>query len=103
MSRAPLITRSSTRDLRPDLAATLAQLKPGDRIRIKQKVQINTLHMWDTETVGTFRHVNYLSTGLATDRVKKDDIVVVCLHFTKDNQELSSITLDENTLVERAS
>ncbi len=102
MSRSSQITRSSTRDLRPDLAATIAQLKPGDRIRIRQKVQINTLNMWDAETVGTFRHVNYLSTGLATDRVKKDDIVVVCVHFTKDNQELSSITLDENTQIERA-
>lgn len=101
MSRTPLITRSSTRDLRPDLVATLAQLKPGDRIKIRQKLQINTLHIWENETTGTFRHVNYLSTGLATDRVKKDDIVVVCLHYTKDNQELTSVTLDENTLVEK--
>lgn len=101
MSTPHLISRSSTRDLRPDLIATLSQLKEGDRIRIRQKVQINTLHIWETETEGTFRHVNYLRTGLATDRVKKDDIVVVCLHLVKDNKELSSVTLDENTIVEK--
>jgi hypothetical protein len=50
--------------------------------------------------VGTFRNVNYLVTGLATDRVPEDDIVVPAVHFTKDNGELSSITLDEHTRIE---
>ena len=30
----------------------------------------------------------------------EDDIVVVTVHFTKDNGELSSVTLDENSKVE---
>ncbi len=34
-----------------------------------------------------FRNVNFLATGLATDRVPEDDIVVVTVHFTKDNGE----------------
>ena len=34
--------------------------------------------------------------------MKEDDIVVPVVHFTKDNGELSSITLDENTVVEAA-
>jgi hypothetical protein len=37
---------------------------------------------------------------LATDRVPEDDIVVVAIHFTKDNGELSSVTLDENSRIE---
>ena len=42
---------------------------------------------------GTFRHANFLVTGLATDRVPEDDIVVVAVHFTKDpHGELSSVT-----------
>ena len=49
---------------------------------------------------GIFRDVNYLATGLATDRVPEDDIVVVAVHFTKDNGELSSVTLDEHTKIE---
>jgi hypothetical protein len=44
--------------------------------------------------------VKYLVTGLATDRVPEDDIVVVSVHFTKDNGELSSVTLDEQSQVE---
>ena len=41
-----------------------------------------------------------LATGLATDRIPEDDIVVVTVHFTKDNGELSSVTLNENSRIE---
>ena len=44
--------------------------------------------------------LNHLATGLATDRVPEDDVILVAVHFTKDNGELSSITLDEHTQVE---
>jgi hypothetical protein len=49
---------------------------------------------------GVYRDVNYLATGLSTQRVPEDDIVVPTVHFTKDNGELSSITLDEHTRIE---
>ena len=58
------------------------------------------MKQWTTTVIGVFRHINYLATGLSTDRVPEDDIVVVAVHFTKDNGELSSITLDENTKIE---
>ena len=48
----------------------------------------------------TLMGVGSLATGLATQRVPEDDIVVVTVHFTKDNGELSSITLDENSKIE---
>jgi len=41
-----------------------------------------------------------LVTGISTDRLPKDDIIVPTLHFLKDNQELSSVALDENSRVE---
>jgi hypothetical protein len=91
---------SATRPVRPELAALLRSLKPGQRIRLTQTVAINTRHHWPTTVEGTFRDVNFLATGLSTDRVPEDDIVVVTVHFTKDNGELSSITLDENSRVE---
>ena len=53
-----------------------------------------------TTTTGIFREIRYLATGLSTDRVPEDDIVVATVHFTKDNGELSSITLDEQSKVE---
>lgn len=91
---------SSTRPVRPELASLLRGLKPGQRIRIIQTVRMNSLSQWTTTVEGTFRHINFLATGLATQRVPEDDIVVVAVHFTKDNGELSSITLDESSQVE---
>ena len=82
-------------------AQLLRSLKPGQKIRIRQTVRINCRRSWTTEEiVGTFRGVNYLATGLATERIPEDDVVVVTVHFTKDNGELSSVTLDENTVIE---
>ncbi len=89
---------SSTRPVRPELAALLRGLRPGQRIRITQTVRVG-MKQWQTNVIGTFRDVNFLATGLATERVPEDDIVVVTVHFTKDNGELSSVALDENSEV----
>jgi hypothetical protein len=91
---------SSTRPVRPELAAVVRSLKLGQRIRITQKVRMNCRWGWDTTVEGIFRDVNFLATGLATDRVPEDDIVVVTVHFTKDNGELSSVTLDDHSRIE---
>ncbi len=91
---------SSTRPVRPELANLLHSLKPGQRIRLTQEVRINCRSHWPAVVEGTFRNVNFLATGIATERVPEDEIVVVTVHFTKDNGELSSITLDENSKIE---
>ncbi len=93
------ILPSSTRPIRPALAAVVRSLRPGQRIRITQTVRLNCRKEWKATVEGVFREVNYLATGLATDRVPQDDIVVVTVHFTKDNGELSSVTLDEFSLI----
>jgi azurin len=95
--------RSSTRTFRPELVRLLNSLKPGQRIRITHQVRVGTTATWTATVEGVFRGINHLATGLATDRVPEDDIVVVALHFTKDNGELSSVTLDEHTQVEALS
>jgi hypothetical protein len=100
MSNAPASLPSSTRPVRPELAAVLKGLQPGARIKITQTVRINGRHTWPAVVEGTFRNLNYLVTGIATHRVPEDDIVVVTVHFTKDNGELSSVTLDENSKIE---
>jgi hypothetical protein len=93
--------QSSTRAIRPELSALLRSLKPGQKIRVRQKVRINSRRFWMTQDViGTFRALNYLATGIATDRVPEDDIVVVAVHFLKENGELSSITLDDDSQIE---
>jgi hypothetical protein len=99
MSQPSSTIPSSTRPVRPELAAVLRSLKPGQPIRITQTVRVG-LKQWTTTVSGTFRELNYLATGLATDRVPQDDIVVVTVHFIKDNGELSSVTLDEQSKIE---
>jgi hypothetical protein len=93
----PQALPSSTRSIPLALTTLIRSLKPGQRIRIIQTVRINSRRSWKTTVEGVFRGVNYLATGLSTARVPEDDIVVVTVHFTKDNGELSSVTLDENS------
>jgi hypothetical protein len=90
---------SATRPVSPALTAVLRSLKPGQRIQITQTVRVGG-QQWQAVVAGIFRNVNYLVTGLATDRVPEDDIVVPMVHFTKDNGELSSVTLDEQSQIE---
>ena len=92
---------SATRPVRGHLAELLNSLQPGDRIRITHRVRVGSSATWDAPVEGTFRSLNYLATGLATDRVPEDDIVVVVVRFTKANGELSSVSIDENTHVEK--
>ena len=90
---------SATRPINRELSALLRQLRPGQRIRITQTVRLGS-HVWTTTVDGVFRKLDYLATGIATNRVPADDIVVVAVHFTKDNGELSSVTLDEQSRIE---
>jgi hypothetical protein len=90
---------SSTRPVSPELSKLLSELKPGQKIKLTQTVRVGERE-WPTTVTGTFRNVSYLATGLATQRVPEDDIVVVTVHFTKENGELSSIALDEQSKVE---
>jgi hypothetical protein len=90
---------SATRPLRPELVSLLRGLKAGQRIRIVQKMRVGSSAKWDALVEGIFRNVNFLATGIATERVPEEDIVVVTVHFKKDNGELSSISIDEHTRI----
>ena len=90
---------TTSRPIVPALWSVLQSLQPGQRIRITQTVRVG-LKSWPATVTGTFRDLRTLATSLATDRVPEDDIIVATLHFTKDNGELSSVTLDEHTKVE---
>jgi hypothetical protein len=89
-----------TRQLKPAIVDLLKQLKPGDRFKVTQTVRVGA-KTWSITTNGAFRGLNYLCTGVTTDRIAEDDIVVPTVHFTKDNGELTSIALDEYTAIAR--
>jgi hypothetical protein len=90
-----------TRRLGPAQVELIKSLKPGDAIKVTQTVRVGA-KVWTAEASGTYRGVNYLATGITTDRVPEDDIVVPTVHFEKPNGELASITLDEHSVVARA-
>lgn len=98
MSHAETIT-SATRKLSTTQVAVLKSLEPGQRIRIVQTLRVGAKR-WQATVEGVFRELNYLATGVTIERVPEDDIVVPVVHFTKDSGELSSIAVDENTLVD---
>ena len=93
-------TPYTSRPIAPEVLAALQNLTAGQRIRITQTVKVGSTKTWTFIVEGKFRHVDSLATGLATQRLQQDDIVVPVVHFTKDNQEMSSITIDERTKVE---
>src|ERR1051325_1960883 len=95
--------RSATRTISPQLSEKLKALRPGQRIRITQTVRVGSTKTWPAVVEGTFRGFNYMLTGLSTDRATDDDVVIIVVHFTKDNGEMSSITLDEKTQIEALS
>ena len=96
----PATLPSATRPVRSALAGLLRELKPGQKIRLTQRVRVGSSGLWNATVTGTFRDVQFLATGLATDRVPEDDIVICTVHFTKDNGELSSVALDEHSQIE---
>ena len=87
-----------TRRLDPALVELLRGLRPGDRIHVTQTVRVGA-KKWEAATDGVFREIAYLETGVTTDRVREDDLVVPVVRFTKPNGELSSISIDQNTRV----
>src|SRR4051794_36424330 len=90
----------TSRPIPPDVLVKLNELTPGQRIRITQLVKVGSTKTWHYVVEGKFRHVDSLATGLATDRLREDDIVIPVIHFTKDNQEMSSVTVDEHTKID---
>jgi hypothetical protein len=89
-----------TRRLDPALSDLLRGLKAGDKIRITQTTRVGS-KTWTTTIDGAFREIAYLETGITTERVKEDDLVVPVVRFIKPNGEYSSISIDEHTRVER--
>jgi hypothetical protein len=94
------VSLENIRRLDPELVTLVKSLAVGDRIKITHTVKVGA-KTWPAEAQGTYRGVSYLSTGITTERVEADDIVVPLVQFTKDNGELASVSLDERTKIVR--
>ena len=74
-------------------------LKSGQRIQVTQTVRVGK-RSWPATVTGTVRDVQVLVTGLSTDRAPDDVVAIPTVHFVKENGELSSVTVDENTHID---
>jgi hypothetical protein len=75
------------------------EVKPGQKVKITQTVRVG-LQSWPATVTGTVRDRQMLMVGLTCERAKDDVVAIPTLHFVKDNGELSSVTIDENTRIE---
>jgi hypothetical protein len=80
-------------------AVAYDSLKPGQKVKITQTVRVG-LRSWPATVTGTVRDLQTLVTGLSTERARDDVVAIPTLHFIKENGELSSIAIDENTKIE---
>ena len=99
MSTAPRRITAADAPARPGAGRAAPGLKPGDRIRITQTVRVGA-RTWPAEAAGGVPrrqlpgHRGH-DRPRAGGRHRRADV-----HFTKDNGELSSVALDENTKIE---
>lgn len=79
------------------------QLKPGDRVRITQRVKVG-LRIWTTNVTGTVERTERRREGLHVKRNFDDKAFADLIVLRKDGPtaEETTITLDEYTQVERA-
>ena len=91
-----------SRKLAEGVVEKLKSCKENDRIKVTQNVRVGSRE-WQTTAEGKFRGISYLATGITTERVPEDDIIVPTVHFVKDNGELTSITLDNQSSIEKLS
>jgi len=89
----------TSRPIRSDLVELLRKLQPGQRIRITHSMRVGS-KTWPAVATGVYRGFNSLATGITTQRLPQDDIIVPVVHFLKDNKELSSVALDEHSMIE---
>lgn len=87
----------------PDHASRLRTqfggLKPGDRVRVTQRVRVGK-RQWRSTVEGTVEKTSRQLTGLHTDRARDDRVYVDALRLKRDDGEITTLTLDEFTDLE---
>ena len=61
MTTSPQPLLSATRTLAPQLVDLIRGLKPGQRIRITQRVRVGSTATWNATVEGAYRNVNFLT------------------------------------------
>lgn len=84
----------------PRTLATFSALAPGDRIEIKHQVKVG-FRQWNTVTVGTVVTTQRRRHSLHYHRNPDDKVFSDVITLRRDDDELTTVTLDEFTDVKR--
>ena len=78
--------------------ARRVRFAPGMRIKVTQRIDRRE-GPWDTEVVGTLISAEPEATGSWFAHGKRDKYWVVRLELQKEDGEITSVTLDQNTQI----
>ncbi|RMF87298.1 MAG: hypothetical protein D6741_20740 [Planctomycetota bacterium] len=77
------------------------ELKPGDRIVVEQRVTVGNRY-WIKETAGTVVRTERVKRSLHHDRASDDPVYSDTILLEYPDGELTTITVDEYTVIRRA-
>lgn len=80
-----------------DSSRLFTQLKPGDRVEVDHVVTIGSSAQWTTRTVGAVVRTERRRQGLHFRRNPDDKVYADALILSRDDGELTTITMDEFT------
>ena len=78
-----------------------AELKPGDRIEVDHGVKIGSSTTWTTKTVATVVRTKRRRHGLHFRRNPDDKVYSDLIILSRDDGELTTVTMDEYTQLRR--
>lgn len=84
-----------------DTIPCIEELKPGDRVEVEHRVTVGS-KSWTTRTVGTVVRTERISHGLHFDRAPDEKTYSDAILLELPDGELTTITLDEFTVIRRA-
>ncbi|MBC7351675.1 MAG: hypothetical protein H5U08_04890 [Thermogutta sp.] len=84
-----------------DTIPCIEELKPGDRIEVEHRVTVGS-KSWITRTVGTVVRTERVAHGLHFDRAPDEKTYSDVILLELPDGELTTVTLDEFTVIRRA-
>ena len=84
-----------------DARRAFEELKPGDRIEVTHEVKVGSSKTWTTKTVGTVLHTERRRQGLHFRRNPDDKVFADLIVLKRDDDEETTIAMDEFTEIKR--
>ena len=78
-----------------------ATLHPGDRVEVTHEVKVGSSKTWSTKTIGTVVNTERRRQSLHFRRSLDDKVFADMIVLKRDDGELTTITMDEFTELQR--